>query len=254
MNGPVYLVLVVLLLSLHRCAMQHPTSAGCPVTERAILDVEHQLWAAPRSRDVAALDKLLDDSFISVDDGGVRTGKQQALARFRQPEGYMHNETAEQPDDVRLVFTNGVAILSFTKYWADYDKLAGTTVGATSIMTRVFTCKAGEWKVAAFHETGLPNKNRQPYPGALAHLDDYVGHYRLGDNGEKGEVSVVRKGDRLFETWSGEEPVEILPGKYDTFFNREDAGFESFVRDKSGKVLAILYTYPDTQFEAKRTP
>ena len=34
----------------------------------------------------------------------------------------------------------------------------------------------------------------------------------------------------------------------------EDAGFESFVRDKSGKVLAILYTYPDTQFEAKRTP
>jgi hypothetical protein len=254
MNRLVYLALFALLSPVSGFAKQHPSSTTCPVTEKAILDVEHQLWAAPRNRDVAALDQLLDDSFISVDDGGVRTGKQQALARFRQPEGYMHNETDEKPDDVRLVFTNGVAILSFTKHWTDYDKLAGTTVGATSVMTRVFTCKSGEWKDVALHETSLPNKNRQPYQGALGHLDDYVGHYRLGENGDKGEVSVVRKGNKLFETWAGEEAVEILPGKYDTFFNREDAGFESFVRDKSGKVLAILYTYPDTQFEAKRAP
>ena len=76
----------------------------------------------------------------------------------------MHNETDEQPGGVRLVFTNGVAILNFTKHWTEYDKLAGTTVGATSIMTRVFTCKSGEWKEVAFHEKGPPEQEPATVP------------------------------------------------------------------------------------------
>jgi uncharacterized protein DUF4440 len=239
MTRPLYLALAALLSSLPALAQQNQSPLPCRATEQEVLDVGHQLWSAYRSRDVAAYDKLVDDSFISTDDGGLRKGKQEVLAALSKPEGNVHNETDEQPNDIRLVFTNGVAILNSTKHWTDYDKKAGISFGATSITTRVFTCKNGEWKLVAFHETNIPNKNRQPSASAIDHLDDYVGHYRFGENGDKGEISVARTGDKLFETWPGEEPVEILPGKYDTFFTRADGLVERFVRDKSGDSLHV---------------
>jgi len=108
--------------------------------------------------------------------------------------------------------------------------------------------------LVSFHETGIPNRTRQPITSVIAHFDDYVGHYRLGEKADKGEISVIRKGDQLFETWPDEKPVEILPGKYDTFFTREDGWVERFIRDNSGKVTGILYTYADGELEAKRLP
>jgi hypothetical protein len=251
MTRPLYFALAVLLLPVHALAQQSPSPVACSATEQAILAVEHQLWSIGRNRDAAALDRLTDESFISTDDGGVRTGKLELLGETRKPEDHFHNDTDETPADVRLVFTNDVAILTFTKRWTDYDRKAGVGWGGTSAITRVFTCKNGQWKSVVFHETIIPNKNRQPSTDAIGHLNDYVGHYQLG---EKGEVSVVRKGNRLFETWLGEEPIEILPGKYDTFFSRKDGWVERFVRDKSGKVTVIHYTYGDGDLEATRLP
>jgi hypothetical protein len=53
--------------------------------------------------------------------------------------------------------------------------------------------------MVAFHETNTPNKNRKPSTSAIDHLDDYVGHYRLGENGEKGEFPITRVGDKLYD-------------------------------------------------------
>lgn len=254
MTRPLYLALVILLSLLNALAQQNQPSVTCPATEQAVREVSHKLWAVYRSRDVATDDKLVDDSFISTDDGGVRKGKQDALDELRKPEGNLHTDTDEQPEDLRVVFTGGVAIVNYTKHWTDYDKKTGISWGATSRSTRVLTCKNGEWKLVAFQETDIPNKNRKPSPND--HLDDYVGHYRLVDNGDKGEISVVRKGDRLSEfseSW-GEKAIELFPGKYDTFFSREDGWVERFLRDKSGKVTGILYTHTDGELEAKRLP
>lgn len=201
----------VLLSSLHAFAQQNQPSITCPTTEQAVLEVEHQIWAAVRSRDVAAWDKLADDSFISTDDGGARKGKQESLAELRKPEGTIHTDSDEQPEDVRVVFTGGVAIVNQTKHWTDYDKKTGINWGATSRTTRVLTCKNGEWRLVAFHETDIPNKHRKPSPND--HLDDYVGHYRLVDGGDKGDIVIVRKGDRLSEfseSWD-EEAFELFP-------------------------------------------
>jgi ketosteroid isomerase-like protein len=244
----------VLLSSVHAFAQQSQSPVACTATEQAVREVSHQLWAAFRSRDVVTWDKLVDDSYISTDDGGVRKGKQDLLAELRKPEGNIHTDTDEQPEDVRVVFTGGVAIVNQTKHWTDYDKKAGISWGATSRTTRVLTCKNGEWRLVAFHETDIPNKHRKPSPND--HLDDYAGHYRLVDSGDKGDIVIVRKGDRLSEfseSWD-EEAFELFPGKYDTFFSREDGWVERFLRDKSGKVTGILYTQTDGEFEAKRVP
>jgi ketosteroid isomerase-like protein len=251
---PFSITFVVLLSSLHAFAQQTQSPVACPATEQAVREVGHQLWSSYRSRDVSTYEKLVDDGYISTDDGGVRKGKQDVLAELRKLEGSIHTDTDEQPADFRVVFTGGVAIVNSTKHWTDYDKKAGISWGATSRTTRVLTCKNGEWKLVAFHETDIPNKNRQPSTGASDHLDDYVGHYRFGENGDKGELSVIRVGDKLSESWAGGEATELLPGKYDTFFSRDDGWVERFVRDRSGKVTGILYTLVDGELEAKRVP
>jgi ketosteroid isomerase-like protein len=249
-----FTIAFVLLSSLPAFSQQNQPSITCPATEQAVGQVSHQLWAASRNRDAAAWDKLVDDSYISTDDGGVRKGKPDLLAELRKPEGNIHNDTDEQPQDVRVIFTGGVAIVNFTGHWTDYDKKTGISWGGTSRMTRVLTCTNSGWKLVAWHETDIPNRNRKPF--ANDHLDDYVGHYRLVDGGDKGDISVVRKGDRLSEfseSW-GEEAIELFPGKYDTFFTQEDGWVERFLRDKSGKVIGILYTLADGELEAKRLP
>jgi len=118
----------------------------------------------------------------------------------------------------------------------------------------VLACKNGGWREVAFQETDMPNKNRKPLVGAGDHFNDYVGHYRFGVSGDKGEVSITRIGDKLYDTWADEEATELLPGKYDMFFSREDGLAERFLRDKSGKVTGILYTLGDGEVEAKRMP
>jgi ketosteroid isomerase-like protein len=244
----------VLLSSLHAFAQQNQPSSTCPATEQAVSEVSHQLWAAFRSRDAATWDKLVDDNYISTDDGGVRKGKQDLLAGLRKPEGNIHTDIDEQPEDVRVVFTGGVAIVNQTKHWTDYDKKAGISWGATERTTRVLTCKNGEWRLVAFQETDIPNKHRKPSAIASDLLDDYVGHYRLVDSADKGDISITRLGDKLVDTWANGETIELFPGKYDTFFNREDGWVERFLRDKSGKVTGILYTHTDGELEAKRVP
>ena len=244
----------VLLSSLHVSAQQDQPPVTCPATEQAVREVEHQIWAAFNTRDLAALEKLIDDDSISTDDGGTRKGKRERLAAIKRPEGDIHTEASEQPEDFRVVFTNGVAILNFTRHWTDYERKMGIDWGAVVRVTMVFACKNGGWREVAFQETDMPNKNRKPLVGARDHFDDYVGHYRFGENGDKGEVSITRVGDKLYDTWADEEATELLPGKYDTFFNREDGWVERFLRDKSGKVSGILYTHADGELEAKRVP
>ena len=96
------------------------------------------------------------------------------------------------------------------------------------------------------------NSNRKIFPAAIKHFDEYVGEYRFGANGDGGQITVKRKGDKLYESWGNDRPVEILPGKFDTFFTPGFPVLERFVRDTTGRIVGILYTMGDTDVEAKR--
>src|SRR5271154_1832808 len=254
MTVRLFSIAFVLLSSLHAFAQQNQSPVTCIATEQAVRDASRQIWAAYRDRDVTTYDRLVDDSYISTDDGGVLKGKRDVLAELRKPEGNIHTDSDEQPEDVRVVFTGGVAIVNQTAHWTDYDKKAGISWGATSRTTRVLTCRNGEWRLVALQETDIPNKHRKPSPIASHLLDAYIGHYRLVDSGGKGDISITRLGDKLVDTWANGEAIELFPGKYDTFFSREDGWVERFLRDKSGNVTGILYTYVDGDLEARRLP
>jgi len=249
-----FLTFAVLLSAIQLFAQQNQASIKCPATEQAVREVGHQFWAGYKNRDVAALKALIDDDAIATDDAGKVTGKEELLAAAGRPEGNIHEETDEQPSDFRVVFSNQIAVLNYAKKSTNYEKEMGISWTAASRFTMVLVCKTGKWRIVAFQETTLPNRDRKPSVSAREHLDDYVGRYRFGEDGDKGEFTVVRKGDTLLESWGAGESTELLPGKYDTFYSREDGWVERFVRDRSGKVTGILYTYSDGEFEAKRVP
>src|ERR1700693_3994698 len=112
---PLSIAFVVLLSTLDALAQQNQPPLTCPATEQAVREVEHQIWTAFQNRDLAALDKLIDDDAISTDDSGTSKGKRERLAAIKRPEGDVHTEPSEQPQDFRVVFTDGVALLHFTR-------------------------------------------------------------------------------------------------------------------------------------------
>ena len=119
-------------------------------------------------------------------------------------------------------------------------------------MTETFVCVDGEWKIVAFQETMVPKPERQMYRPAVGYFDDYVGKYRFGEDGRGGEILVTRQGNRLYERCGSDEPIEILPGKFDMFFTPGIPILERFVRDRQGRVVGIVYTLGDSEVEAKR--
>jgi hypothetical protein len=118
-------------------------------------------------------------------------------------------------------------------------------------MTEAFVCRGGEWKVIAFQETMVPDATRR-VALSVEHMNDYPGTYRFGEDGRGGEITVTLRGNRLFESWGTDKHVEILPGKFDAFFTPGFPILERFVRDRSGRVVGIVYTLGYSEVEAKR--
>lgn len=243
---------VALLFTVVARAQDRSAPRPCVSSEHALLAVAHDYWAAFNKPDVAAMAKVLDDQLLFISESGNVLSKAEVLAPFRAPAGTITFASAEQPGDIRARFLSNTAILSFTKRWSFTHKPSGVTFGGTSRMTEVFVCSSGEWKVLAFQETIVPNRERTVFTSAVAHFDEYVGEYRFGANGKGGEIMVVRKGDKLYESWGSDRPVELVPRKFDTFFTPGFPVLERFVRDRTGRVVGILYTMGDSEVEAKR--
>ena len=245
-------VAAALLLSKSLLAQGPPSLHSCETSEEALRAVAHDFWAAYNQRDAFALDELLDDRLLFVGESGNVLSKAEFLAPFRVPDGSMKTESAEQPENVRTLFADNTAFISFTQVWRIIHQPSGASFGATSRMTETFVCAGREWKVIAFQETLVPNPTRQVYNPAVDYFDDYVGNYRFGEDGGGGEILVTRQGNQLYESWGTDRPVEILPGKFDTFFTPGFPILERFVRDRKGRVVGIVYTLGDNEVEAKR--
>jgi hypothetical protein len=200
------------------------------------------------------LNQVLDDQLLLVPATGVVTSKPALLAHVAAPPEPTQSQSDEALDEVRAVFAGQTALLSFRRRWAVRHRPSGVSFRATSRMTEVFACRGREWKVLAFQETVLPNAERPISAAAPVHYAEYVGRYRFGSKGEGADIVVTRKGNVLYEAWGTDAPVELLPGKFDTFFTRGFSIEERFVREGHGRVVGILYTMGDSEIEAIRVP
>jgi hypothetical protein len=247
--------LTVFLLLLSASAVlgqQPPAPLACPATEKAILDLYQVQHQALNKHDFATVARIIDEQAILNYDDGRRRSKNEAMADLKQEQsGY---ETADDGpiEDIVVKFQDGVAILTFARGFRSRDRNADFTMTGSWRESYIFGCRGGEWKVIFRAETQIPNAHRVPDISVLSHLDDYVGHYRFYQDGDKGDFRVFRKGNTLFESTGPNEADELLPGRFDTFFIRNDGQVERFMRDKSGKVVGIYYVFSDSDLEARR--
>jgi hypothetical protein len=73
-------------------------------------------------------------------------------------------------------------------------------------------------------------------------LNRFVGRYAV----EGRELSVARKGNKLFVGPRGKEATELLPESVSDFFTPEPGAVYSFVFDEAGKVQAFTLRQRDT--------
>lgn len=153
-------VTAAVFVSTSLLAQEPATPHSCAASEQALRVVAHRFWAAYNQRDAAALDKLLDDRLLHVTESGNLLSKAEVLAPFRIPQGSMKLESAEEPENVRTVIVDDMAVMSFTKAFKVTHQPTGASFGTTSRMTETFVCAGGEWKVMAFQETMVANRAR----------------------------------------------------------------------------------------------
>lgn len=105
----------------------------------------------------------------------------------------------------------------------------------------------GTWKMIQAVEIVIPSR-------AIAKIDrkvydDYVGTYRLKPGVE---LRVWRDGDRLMMQATDQGAGETYPAGNDVFFDDGEPGDYTFIRDASGKVIAIIYRNEGTELRLER--
>jgi hypothetical protein len=244
--------LSLLLVASVALGQPEPTQLTCPATEKAILalyQVQHQ---ASLKNDFATVARIIDDQAILNYDDGKRRSKDETMASTKQEQSDFEIVDEGPMEDTVVKFEDGVAILTFARGGSSRDRNSGFTITGSARESYIYGCRGGDWKVIFRAETQIPNAHRAPDVSVLSHLDDYVGHYRFYQNGDKGDFHIFRKGNQLFESTGPNEADEILPGRFDTFFVRYDGQVERFLRDKNGKVVGIHYVFSDSDLEARR--
>jgi hypothetical protein len=225
---------------------------SCVSQEQVLKAVAHDFWRGYNRHDTSLVAQVLDDKLLLVSATGTVTTKPALLAQLGAAPGPMQSRSDEAMDEVRTVFAGPTAVLNFRRRWTMIHQPSGVSFRATSRMTEVFVCRGGRWKVLAFQETLLPNAERPVSAAASAHYDDYLGRYRFGASADGAKIMVTRRGSALYEAWGADEPIELLPWKFDTFFARGFPLDERFVRGPRGDVVGIVYTMGDSEVEAKR--
>ena len=114
----------------------------------AVQEMERRLREAMLGGDVAALDELLGDGLVFVDQAGRRLGKDDDLAHHRSG---LLTIGALRPSDERIRVVGGgtVAIVNVTV--AVEGRYADAPFAGTFAYTRLWCQEDGRWRVKAAH-------------------------------------------------------------------------------------------------------
>ena len=244
----------VVLMSLS-CMAQTVMNKTCVNDETAI---KRLLGEIVQVRELGGVDATAEyyanDALLVSGDEGKRYTKSEYMSAMEKQDTSNATKLAAAPEEILIKFIDHIPVLTFIDNMKNEDRSTGIQYHGSFREARVFGCESGKWKIIFRSEIQRPNVSRRPVETEQPKLDEYVGHYRMVQEGNVlGDVNVTRKGDRLYEAWGKEAAEEILPGGHDTFFVRNDNTVEQFFRDEKNKVIGIHYILWDDHFEAHRT-
>jgi hypothetical protein len=232
---------------------QVPTLSSCPHDENSVRSVLHELPESGVKDPWSAVSKYYADGIVISTDGGTVLTKSEYIAEMRKQLAGNDTRPGGQPEEIAVRFVGDTAIATFVETMKNTDYSTGVQYQGTFREGRVLACENGAWKVVFFSEIQRPNATRLPVESERSKFEDYVGHYRMVQEGKTlGTVTVTRNGDKLLEAWGKGSPDEIFPGGHDTSFAHGNGLVEQFIRDEKNKVVGIHYIFWDDHIEAKR--
>jgi ketosteroid isomerase-like protein len=208
--------------------------------QREVLKVSQAWLDAFNHRDLETFARYVADDFIGSTDDGIFITKTGLLKRLAT-----HPSEQEQRSDVRDVRVHVADDSTIINYLVSVTEggFEQRTLSFQFRRTEFFRKNNGTWLASAAHESQLPINHRVPAKIGPETLKDYEGRYTFRPGFP---ATYAVEDDHLIDEWKGEK-TEALPMAKDTFFEREDLGWTTFVRDKQGRVTGFVYHYADGQ-------
>ena len=208
--------------------------------EQDVLKVSEAWRDAFNHRDLEGFAHYVADDFIGSTDDGIVMNKARLLKRLAT-----HPPEQEQRGDVRDVRVHIDGDSAIVNYLVSVTEggFESKPLSFQFRRTEFFQKKNGTWLVIATHESQLPINHHVPARIDPKTLNDYVGEYTFRPGFP---ATYTVEDGHLIDEWKGEK-TEALPMAKDTFFEREDLGWTTFIRDKQGRVTGYVYHYPDGQ-------
>ena len=208
--------------------------------QQEVMKVSDAWRDALNHRDLETFARYVADDFIGSTDDGIFMTKARLLKRLAT-----HAAEQEQRSDVRDVRVHVDGDSAIVNYLVCLTEggFESKPVSFQLRRTEFFQKKNGTWIAIAAHESQVLVNHRVPVKIDPRTLQDYVGQYTWR-SGFPATYTV--QGDHLIDEFKGEK-TEAFPMAKDTFFEREDLGWTTFVRDKQGRVTGYVYHYADGQ-------
>jgi ketosteroid isomerase-like protein len=208
--------------------------------QQEVIKVSEAWRDAFNHRDLETFAHYVADDFIGSADDGIFMTKARLLKRLAA-----HSPEEEQRGDVRDVRARVDGDLAVVNYLVTVTE-GGFQPKPLSFQfrrTEFFQKKDGTWFAVAAHESQVLINHRVPVKIDSRTLNDYEGQYTFRPGFP---ATYTVEGDHLIDEFKGEK-TEAFPMAEDTFFEREDLGWTTFVRDKQGRVTGYVYHYADGQ-------
>ena len=208
--------------------------------QQEVLKVSEAWLDAFNHRDLETFARYIAEDFIGSTDDGMLLTKARLLKRLAT-----HPPDEEQRSDVRDIRVRVDGDVAVVNYLVTVSE-GGFQPKALSFLfrrTEFFQKKDGTWLAIAAHESQLPINHRVPIKADPSTFKDYIGQYTFRPGFP---ATYTVEDGHLIDEWKGER-TEALPMAKDTFFEREDLGWTTFVRDKPGRVTGYVYHYADGQ-------
>lgn len=230
-------VLVFLQINVSASTAQPPTSA-----EEEVLKVSRAWLDARNHRDLGTFAAFMADDYIGTTDIGERTTKEWLVDFLSKREP--GDEQKVDLRDVKVLLEGDTAIVN---YLITVRKGWGKTVVINNRRrTEVLKKKSEKWLAIASCESDLPANYFKAVEVDPKVLTDYVGHYDWPRHKIDDRDTFTVKDGHLYSEWRGTKS-ECLAMRKDTFFQRDDSGWWTFIRDSQGRVTGYIYYYPDGQ-------
>jgi len=195
---------------------------------------------ARNHRDLETYASFMADDLIGSTDAGERVTKAWLVDWLskRQPE----DEDRTDLRDVHVHIDGDTAIVNYLitvlKGWGK------TVVISNRRRTEVFKKTNDKWLAVVVHESDVPANYFKEVEVDPKTLKDYVGHYDWPRHKIDDRETVTIENGHLFSEWRGTKR-KCLAKEKDTFFQRDDDGWWTFIRDQRGHVTGYIYYYPD---------